>query len=80
MTRGTRRVSRPVRTEGSKIPNAQGPGRKAPRPPTEPPAPPRVRRRQKTARVAVRKGTTLLEMQPRPSEIPGVTKRKIGQH
>jgi hypothetical protein len=61
------------------MPNARQPGRKAPRPSQESPAPPRVRRRRKTARVAVRKGTTLLEMQPRPREIPGVLKRKVGQ-
>jgi hypothetical protein len=53
------------------------PGRKAPRPPAEPPATPRVRRRQKTARVAVRKAATLLEFSPEPREIPGVMKRRL---
>jgi hypothetical protein len=53
------------------------PGRKAPRPPQAPPASPRVRRRQSTARAAVRKGTMWLEVAPPPREIPGVLKRGI---
>jgi hypothetical protein len=52
------------------------PGRKAPRPPRKSVTSPRVRRRQKTARVAVSKGTTLLEHSPSPKEIPEVMKRK----
>jgi hypothetical protein len=42
--------------------------RKAGRPPTQPPAPPHVRRRQRKATAAVRKGTTLLQ----PAEEPRV--------
>ena len=57
--------------------NARPPARKAPRRPKDPPAPPRVRRRQKTARAAVTGKTTLLEFSPKPHEIPGVFKRKI---
>ena len=52
------------------------PGRKAPRPPRKSVTSPRVRRRQKTARVAVSKGTTLLEHSPSPKEMPQVMKRK----
>ena len=43
----------------------------------KPPASPRVRRRQKTARATVRKDTTLLQVAPRHREIPGVLKPKI---
>ena len=52
------------------------PGRKAPRPPIDPPGPPRVRRRRRTAHAVVKKGTTLLQVSPRPREIPGVLKPK----
>jgi hypothetical protein len=38
---------------------------------------PRVRRREKTARAAVRKDSTLLEFNPPRREIPGVLKRKF---
>jgi hypothetical protein len=55
--------------------NASSAGRKAPRPPQSPPASPRVRRRQKSARIAVKKGGTLIELTPRRHEIPGVMKR-----
>ena len=37
---------------------------------------PRVRRRQKSARAAVRKKTTLREFEPARHEIPGVMKRR----
>jgi hypothetical protein len=36
-----------------------------------------VKRRQRSATVAVRKKTTLLQMEPRPREIPGVLKPKV---
>ena len=36
-----------------------------------------VKRRQRSARAVVRKDTTLLQVQPRPREIPGVLKPKV---
>jgi hypothetical protein len=57
-------------------PKTPRPGRKAPRPPMDPPASPRVRRRRRTAHVVVKKGATLLQVSPRPREIPGVLKPK----
>jgi hypothetical protein len=50
---------------------------KAGRPPEEAVAPPRVRRRQKTARASVRKDTMILEAPRGPRVIWGVTKPKI---
>lgn len=50
---------------------------KAGRPPEETISPPRVRRRQKTAHVAVRKGTTLLETGHGPRVIQGAKKPKV---
>jgi hypothetical protein len=58
-------------------PKASQPGPKAPRPPVEPPATPRVRRRKKSAHAAVRKAATLVEFTAKPREIPGVMKRKF---
>jgi hypothetical protein len=52
------------------------PGRKAPRPPMDPPASPRVRRRRRTAHAVVKKGASLLQVSPRSREIPGVLKPK----
>lgn len=46
-------------------------------PPEESVSPPRVRRRQKTAHVAVRKGTTLLETGHGPRVIQGAKKPKV---
>jgi hypothetical protein len=57
----------------ARVPTSGGKARRAPE---ERAASPRIRRRRKTARVAVRKGATLLEMSPPPHEIPGVLKRK----
>ena len=57
-------------------PKSSSPGRKAPRPPRETAAPPRVRRRQKSARATVRKKTMLMEFEPSRHEIPGVMKRR----
>jgi hypothetical protein len=57
-------------------PMTRQPGRKAPRPPTDPPASPRVRRRRWMAHTVVKKGATLLQVSPRPREIPGVLKPK----
>jgi hypothetical protein len=51
------------------------PGRKATHRPEAPVVPPRVRRRQKTAKAAVRKDTTLLQAPPPRHAIPGVMKR-----
>ncbi len=51
--------------------------RKAGRPPEETVSPPRVRRRQKTAHVAVRKGTTLLETDHGPRITQAVKKPKV---
>jgi hypothetical protein len=42
----------------------------------DPPASPRVRRRRRTAHAVVKKGATLLQVSPRPREIPGVLKPK----
>jgi hypothetical protein len=42
----------------------------------DPPVPPRVRRRRRTAHAVVKKGATLLQLSPRPREIPGVLKPK----
>jgi hypothetical protein len=50
---------------------------KAGRPPEEIVSPPRVRRRQKTAHVALRKGTTLLEAEHGPRVALGVKKPKV---
>ena len=50
---------------------------KAGRPPEEVVSPPRVRRRQKSARVAVRKDTTLFEAAEGPRVIWGRTKPKV---
>jgi hypothetical protein len=52
------------------------PGRKALRPPVDPPATPRVRRRRRTAHGVAKKGATLMQVSPRPREIPGVLKPK----
>jgi hypothetical protein len=52
------------------------PGRKAKRPPQAVPAPPRVRRRQKTARAVLKKDTTLFTHEPSAREMPGVIARK----
>jgi hypothetical protein len=50
---------------------------KAGRPPQESPATPRVRRRQKTAHVAVRKDTMLMQAADGPRVRWGVTKPKV---
>ena len=50
---------------------------KAGRPPGETVPPPRVRRRQKTAHVVVRKDTTLFQTDHGPRVVWGVTKPKI---
>ena len=50
---------------------------KAGRPPEEAVAPPRVRRRQKTAHGAVKKDTMLLQASQGPRVLWGVTKPKI---
>ena len=50
---------------------------KAGRPPEETVAPPRIRRRQKTAHVALQKGTTLLETAHGPRVALGVKKPKV---
>ncbi len=50
---------------------------KAGRPPEEGISPPRVRRRQKTAHVALRKGATLLETEHGPRVVLGVKKPKV---
>jgi hypothetical protein len=50
---------------------------KAGRPPAESVAPPRVRRRQKTAHASVKKDTMLLQASRGPRVIWGVTKPKI---
>jgi hypothetical protein len=42
----------------------------------DPPGPPRDRRRRRTAHAVVKKGTTLLQVSPRPREIPGVLKAR----
>ena len=55
----------------------RAPGRKAPRPPKEVPTSDRVRRRQRSAKVAVEKAGTLLEFEPPPKKIPGVMKRRL---
>jgi hypothetical protein len=55
------------------------PGRKATRPPQAVPAPPRVRRRQKTARAVVKKDTTLFAHEPSARQMPGVIARKPGR-
>ena len=47
------------------------------RPPEEAVAPPRVRRRQKTAHVSVKKDTMLLQAPQGPRVLWGVTKPKI---
>jgi hypothetical protein len=52
------------------------PGRKAKRPPQTVPAPPRVRRRRKTARAVMKKDTTLFTHEPSVREMPGVIARK----
>ena len=50
---------------------------KAGRPPAESVSSPRVRRRQKTAHVAVRKDTMILETSDGPRVLWGVTKPKV---
>jgi hypothetical protein len=50
---------------------------KAGRPPRETTAPPRVRRRQKTAHAAVRKDTMLMEAAEGPRVRWGMTKPKV---
>ena len=50
---------------------------KAGRPPEEAVAPPRVRRRQKTAHAAVKKDTMIMQASRGPRVIWGVTKPKI---
>jgi hypothetical protein len=50
---------------------------KAGRPPRETVAPPRVRRRQKTAHAAVRKDSMLLQAPDGPRVVWGVTKPKV---
>ena len=50
---------------------------KAGRPPREVVAPPRVRRRQKTAHVAVRKDTMIMEAAEGPRVRWGVTRPKV---
>ena len=50
---------------------------KAGRPPQESPATPRVRRREKTAHVAVRKDTMLMQAADGPRVRWGVTKPKV---
>jgi hypothetical protein len=50
---------------------------KAGSPPREAVAPPRVRRRRKTARAAVRKDTMLLQAEEGPRVLWGVTKPKV---
>jgi hypothetical protein len=50
---------------------------KAGRPPREVPAPPRVRRRAKSAHAAVRKDTMLLQAPEGPRVLWGVTKPKV---
>jgi len=50
---------------------------KAGRPPQETPATPRVRRREKTAHVAVRKDTMLMQAADGPRVRWGVTKPKV---
>jgi hypothetical protein len=50
---------------------------KAGRPPEQVVSSPRVRRREKTAHVAVRKDTTLFETDHGPRVVWGVTKPKI---
>lgn len=50
---------------------------KAGRPPEEAVAPPRVRRRQKTAHASVRKDTMMLQAPDGPRVLWGVTKPKV---
>ena len=50
---------------------------KAGRPPEESVAPPRVRRRQKTAHAAVKKDTMMLQASRGPRVIWGATKPKV---
>lgn len=50
---------------------------KAGRPPQKSVAPPRVRRREKTAHVAVRKDTMLMQAAEGPRVLWGVTKPKV---
>jgi hypothetical protein len=50
---------------------------KAGRPPEEGVAPPRVRRRQKTAHASVKKDTMLLQARQGPRVLWGVTKPKV---
>lgn len=50
---------------------------KAGRPPEEAVAPPRVRRRQKTAHAAVKKDTMILQAPEGPRVLWGVTKPKV---
>jgi hypothetical protein len=68
----------PARKKGTKR-QGRTPSRsqKAGRPPEEAVAPPRVRRRRKTAHVAVKKDTMLLQAPQGPRVIWGVTKPKI---
>jgi hypothetical protein len=62
---GTRRMPSPPRSP------------KAGRPPVEDVAPPRVRRRRKTARAAFKKDTTLHQAAEGPRVVWGVTKPKV---
>jgi hypothetical protein len=58
-------------------PGAPGRSPKAGRPPREPESPPRVRRRQRRAQVALRTGTTLRQTAEGPRVVWAVTKPKV---
>lgn len=58
-------------------PSAAGRSPKAGRPPREVESPPRVRRRQRHAHVALRKDTTLRQTAEGPRVVWGVTKPKV---
>jgi hypothetical protein len=67
--------SRKKSTRTPPQPSARSP--KALKPPREVPAPPRVRRRQRSAHAAVRKDTMLQQAADGPRVLWGVTKPKV---
>jgi hypothetical protein len=67
--------TRPQRRRSKTLRAVRSP--KAGRPPQAIPAPPRVRRRQKTAHVSVRKDTMLMQAAEGPRVRWGVTKPKV---
>ncbi len=50
---------------------------KAGKPPEEAPGPPRVRRRQKTVTVAIRKGSTVMQTEHGPRVVRGAKTPKV---